>query len=141
MSTEERQCSFYMPPCRSTSLNDNLKLLLSPNQSVRVAELELAFATKPLRELCESEAKAKDLLGAKIGAVLKHRLADLRAADSVEDVPVGRPRKLSNVYVLGSASGIQITFCPNHSEKLLPKSDAIDWSKVTRIKIMGIETT
>ncbi len=54
-------------------------------------ELELAFATKPLRELCESEAKAKQKLGAKIAAVLMHRLADLRAAYSIGDLPIGKP--------------------------------------------------
>jgi hypothetical protein len=106
-----------------------------------VGELELAFATKPLRELCESEAKAKEKLGAKIAAVLKHRLADLRAADTVGELPIGKPRKEASAYVLDFTHGIQIAFCPNHSENPLLKSGAIDWSKVARIKIMGIETT
>jgi hypothetical protein len=106
-----------------------------------VGELELAFATKPLRELCESEVKAKQKLGAKIAAVLKHRLADLRAADSIEDLPIGKPRKVSGAYALESSDCIQVTFLPNQAHIQLLKSGAIDWSKVTRIKITGIETT
>jgi hypothetical protein len=106
-----------------------------------VGELELAFATKPLRELCESEAKAKERLGAKIAAVLKHRLADFRAAESVDELPIGKPRKEADAYVLEFTNGVNVTFRPNHSENPVLKSGAIDWSKVTRIKIMGIETT
>ena len=103
--------------------------------------MELAFATKPLRELCESEAKAKQKLGAKIATVLKHRLADLRAANSVKDLPIGKVLNASGAYVLEFGDGIHVAFCPNHSNNPVLKSGAIDWSKVNRIKITGIETT
>jgi hypothetical protein len=41
--------------------------------------LELAFATKALRDICESEATAKEKLGAKVADALKRRLSDFRS--------------------------------------------------------------
>ncbi len=45
--------------------------------STIVAALELAFANKALRKLCENEARAKAELGAPVAEKLKRRLADL----------------------------------------------------------------
>jgi len=39
--------------------------------------LELAFESKPLRTVCETEVQAKlELEGATVAEILKHRLAD-----------------------------------------------------------------
>lgn len=103
--------------------------------------MELAFATKPLREICEKEDKAKQKLGTKVATVLKHRLADLRAAASVEDLLVGTLTKQAKICTLKLSSTTEIAFCPNHVTEPLLKSDGVDWAKVTRIKIIGIETT
>jgi hypothetical protein len=49
--------------------------------------LELAFATKALRDICESEATAKEKLGAKVADALKRRLSDFRSIDSSHTHP------------------------------------------------------
>lgn len=102
--------------------------------------MELAFGTKPLRELCQSADKAKQKLGARIAAVLKDRLADLRAAATIEDLPLGKPRKISGGYVLDLTKDARLVISPNHPTNPLLPSGAIDWSKVTRVKILEIET-
>ena len=101
--------------------------------------MELAFATKPLREICESEDKAKQKLGTKVAAVLKHRLADLRAAATMSDLPVGDLTKNADVCILKLNSTVQMTLCPNHVSKPVLKSGDVDWTKVTRIKITDLE--
>lgn len=104
-----------------------------------MAALELAFATKPLREVCESQDKATQKFGARTAAVLRDRLADLRAAASVEDLPLGKPRKAKSGYIIDLSVDVQIVIAPNHVNLPVLPSRTIDWSRVTRIKILGIE--
>jgi hypothetical protein len=101
--------------------------------------LELAFETKPLREICESQEKAKQQLGARIAAVLKDRLADLRAAATVADLPLGEPHKVSGGYVLELSDEFRLIVSPNHKSNPVLSSGAIDWAKVSRIKIIDLE--
>lgn len=100
--------------------------------------MELAFETKPLREMCESEEKAKRQLGAKVAAMLKQTLADLRAAASMEDLPFGKPRIEGRNCILDLTAGYQLTITPNHTKNPMLTSNAVDWTKVSRIKILRI---
>ena len=56
--------------------------------------VEIAFAKKSLRQICESERSARRLLGRRVAQRLKIRLADIQIADSVSDLVAGRPREL-----------------------------------------------
>jgi plasmid maintenance system killer protein len=105
--------------------------------------LELAFGNKSLRQLCENEITAKRQLGDKATKMLQQRLADLRAAASVKDVVIGRfeyskDSKATDV-AMEICDGCRVIFCPNHNT--VPKLAAgnVDWSRVTRIKILRIE--
>lgn len=56
--------------------------------------MQLAFETKRLRDICENEERAADELGTKVAEQLKRRLADLRAAESIEEMPnIVKPSK------------------------------------------------
>jgi len=105
--------------------------------------LELAFAEKSLRQLCENEAIAKRMLGIKVAEKLKRRLADLRAATCVKDIVAGSPRELEGVYqrqiALALCDDYHIVFCANHNTVPFLESGAIDWAKVSRVKILRIE--
>jgi hypothetical protein len=103
--------------------------------------LELAFETKLLREICESEQKARQELGIKVAEALKRRLADLRAATSVEDLPVAKPRKNSGTCVVDLPQGYRLVFVPNHTKNPMLKPRTVDWARVGRIKILRIENT
>jgi hypothetical protein len=103
--------------------------------------LELSFAKKSLRELCESSAKANRKLGIDAANELRRRVADLRAATSVHDLLVGQPRGSgADEIALDVGTSFEITFCANHNTVPRLESGAIDWSKVSRVKILGIES-
>ena len=103
--------------------------------------MELAFDSKAIRTICESEAQARLELGANVAEVLKHRLADMRAARSPKDLVVGRPRIGADGQhmVIDLCDGHHIIFKPNHVKSPLTKTAELDWAKVSRIKILRIE--
>jgi hypothetical protein len=103
--------------------------------------LELAFDSRPLRTLCESEAQARLELGSAVAEVLKHRLADMRAAASPQDLVTGRPRagEVRNHMVVDLCDGHRIVFIANHPNYPKSETDELDWGRVSRIKIIRIE--
>jgi plasmid maintenance system killer protein len=111
--------------------------------SDRPIAMEIAFENKSLRKLCESERTARRSLGARVAERLKRRLADLRAANCVQDVVAGRPRELhgnsAGQVVLDLGEGAYLVFCTNHSVAPLSDGTHVDWSKVNRVKIISIE--
>jgi proteic killer suppression protein len=111
--------------------------------SRKVYTLELAFDSESLRTICESEAYAKRELGSKIAEILKHRLADLCAATSIKDLVAGNPRILDGTdnqqMVVDLSDSHRIVFCANHPNKPEAETGKLDWLKVSRIKILGIE--
>ncbi len=111
------------------------------NNVTRHGTLELAFHSKPLRAICESESEATHEFGEAVADVLRHRLADLCAAKSPNDLPVGRPRALRKdptKMCLALCDGYIVTFCANHPKNPQMESGLIDWQKVSRIKILEI---
>ena len=106
-----------------------------------IIELELSFANKGLRQLCESSLQANRKLGVDIANELRRTVADLRAATSVRDLLVGAPRETQEDKIaLDVGASFQITLCANHNTVPKLESGAIDWSKVSRVKILGIES-
>ena len=112
-------------------------------QGYRLA-LDLAFASKSLRTICENEEEAVHELGGSVGEVLKHRLADLRAAITINDLLVGQPRILDgDTYnrhmIIDLCDSYQMIFSANHPNNPIGENGKIDWQKVSRIKILRIE--
>jgi len=105
--------------------------------------LEIAFAEKADRRLCENEAIAERMLGIKVADKLKRRLADLRAATTVADIVAGKPQVLFGKYkhqiAVELCDGYSLVFCANHNTNPILESDKIDWSRVSRIQILRIE--
>jgi hypothetical protein len=119
------------------------KRLTADSKTFRAAQriVELAFSSKELRTVCESQSQALSELGLLAAESLKHRLADLRAAVTVKDLIAGRPRLASDgeFMILDLKDEKCIKFKANHTQE--PRTDAgvLDWNKVTRIKLIGIE--
>jgi plasmid maintenance system killer protein len=107
--------------------------------------VELAFDSKWLRTLCENGAQAQQELGSGAAEMLKHRLADLRAATSINDLIAGHPCTLDDTggrqMVISLSHGRRVKICANHPRNPLTASGTIDWSKVSRIKILAIEVS
>ncbi len=106
-------------------------------------KLELAFASKSLRTSCENECQATLEFNARLAEMLKHRLADLRAATSPRDLVTGRPRIVRDAggeyMMIDLAEDYRLAFTANHTKNPVAESNDIDWAKVTRIKILWIE--
>lgn len=104
--------------------------------------LELAFENRSLRHVCESEKKAQLDLGVQVAEMLKRRLADLRAATSVKDIVASQPHELDGALdgylAIDLLESHSIVFCANHASNPLLHSGKVDWSKVSRVKIMSI---
>jgi hypothetical protein len=105
--------------------------------------LQIAFETKPLRNVCENEQQAANELGPAVAAALKARLADLFAASSVDDLVVGRLRPIggpdSNCMALDLCDGWILRFQANHPTNPVDDAGNLEWVRVTRIKVMSIE--
>ena len=107
--------------------------------------LEIAFNTKSLRAICESEAKAKRELGPSVAGILKHRLADLQASKSANDLVAGQPRFVPGAVrqnmTVDLCDGYRIVFTANHPKSSSSSSETrdVDWARVSRIKILRIE--
>ena len=95
--------------------------------------MELAFAEKPLRDLCEHEAKAVKQFGMAVAAKLHARLSDLRAAETCADISAGRPRHLRGEIHLQLSEGYVLVLAGNHAGPLTE-----DWKNFTRVKIVSI---
>jgi len=109
-----------------------------------IVALEIAFAEKKLRRLCEREETARRSLGVEVAEKLKARLADMRAASCVTELVAGRPRQgASNRrkhLAVDLSGGCRLVVCANH--RVVPKlsNGAVDWSKVNRVKVLDIES-
>jgi hypothetical protein len=101
--------------------------------------LELAFETKALRDICESEAIAKKMLGAKVADALWRRLSDFRSIDTFDELPFVKPKKNSNNVTFDLPDDWQLTVTGGHGDNPKLASGKIDWSKVNRLKVTRIE--
>ena len=103
--------------------------------------LELAFAHKSLRELCESQLRAERKFGIAIARKLRARLADLRDAETINDVIAGRPELLASApekMAVNLGEKVCIVFCANHVSNPRTEAGGVNWSRVNRIKILDI---
>lgn len=103
--------------------------------------MELAFAARDLRRLCESAPTAQRTLGPEVAAALKARVADLWAAETVNDLPFAPRAELNTqpaTMLLALVDGFHIRFRSNHHQHRTVDG-APDWSTVRRIQITAIE--
>ena len=101
--------------------------------------LQLAFETKYLRTLCERSADAIRDLGQDVARDLMRRLADLDSAVTVNDLLLGQPCASDNGdLVIELVHGYRLECRANHPNNPTTTAGAIDWKKVSRIKIVGV---
>ena len=105
--------------------------------------LQIAFETRSLRTVCEDESQARREYEPCVVDALQRRLADLRAASTVEDVLVGHPRAVDGVgedcMQVDLEGSWRIVFAANHPKNPRTASGVCDWAKITRVRILRIE--
>lgn len=81
-------------------------------------------------------------LGQSAARLLKARLADLRAADSVSDLPAGSPRTVIGpdgpYLVIELTDGYRMDLVPNHPRLSSESLGNCDWTTVRRLKIISV---
>ncbi len=122
-------------------INSGIRVLVPLAELEGESELELAFETKELREICENEAEARRRLGNAVAEALKHRLADLDAATSPRDLIGGKPRlgPDARTMTLDLCEGCHVVFTHNHPNNPTKSTGEVDWEKVSRVRILRIE--
>lgn len=95
--------------------------------------------TKQLRLLCESENRAKRQLGEKLAFRLQTRLADFISVKSIYSLAVSWKFVGESEVSIELGEGYNLIFSPNHNTPPLLENGELDWSQVTRIKLLRIE--
>ena len=104
--------------------------------------MEIAFESFRLRTICENETEADKELGPIVGEILRRRLADIRAATSIEDLVVGKHRTVNlgqeQRLVVELRDDHKVVLTSNHILNPTTESGEIDWEKVNRLKVTHI---
>ena len=105
--------------------------------------MEIQFDTKELRDICEQEAVAIELLGVMAAETLIRRLADLRAAEAISDVVAGNPQLGEHgeleCFRLSLAEESVLVLTPNHSKPRLDNAGKTDWPMVRRVRVVSLK--
>lgn len=103
----------------------------------------LAFRTERLRSICENEDLAVADMGARPATTLRARLADLRAASSITDLPVGRPRvsgEHAELLTFELDAGVRMVWTANSPVNLRRTAQGnVDWDHTGRIQLLRFE--
>ena len=103
--------------------------------------MEIAFASRRLRAVCEDGTVAAMNLDAAVNDVLQDRLADLRAADSILDLPGVEPEMLEvpeATVRIPLVDGYALVAKPNHRQPPRLPDGSTAWNRVRRLQITGI---
>ena len=102
--------------------------------------MEITFGSRKLQKLCEQQAEANKKLGTACARKLRSRLADLDAANSVQDLVAGRPHPLqgkrAGQFALDLQGAKRLVFDSANDPVPRKEDGSINWSKVTRIRIV-----
>lgn len=104
--------------------------------------MDIAFSSKELKQLSENHKTALKILGKLCAAKLKIRLSQIEAVDCVGQLQLGRPHTLTGdrkgQFALDLHGGSRLVFESNHTEQPLLDDGALDWRRVTKVKIVFI---
>jgi proteic killer suppression protein len=106
--------------------------------------MEILFTSTKMQKLCSSEKVMLKTLGQVQAKKLQQRLAELKAAETLADIPKGPPPRCHELS--GDRQG-QLSVDLVHPQRLMfrpeqpvPLKDdgGLDWSRVTKIEILEI---
>lgn len=107
--------------------------------------MEIGFAKSRLQKLCNSDAKLRGKYGPRMADLIQQRLLELHDAENlavVATLPGPRchelKQNLAGLLAVDLVHPDRLVFKPDHDP--IPSKDdgGLDWTKVTRIEIVGI---
>ena len=110
--------------------------------------MDILFKTKKFEKQCNSQASLVRAYGSRRAKLIRRRLDELWAADSLEDI---RPLPQARCHELKGGLGGNLSVDLENPYRLLfrpanepiPQKDTggLDWANVTVIEIIGVEDT
>jgi proteic killer suppression protein len=110
--------------------------------------MDINFHTGSLEKLVNSQKKLTREFGSKVARAIMMRMATLKAAPCLEQVPHTPPerrhqltgnRKGQFAVDANKASGVRVVFKPNHNPLPTMDDGGIDLSQVTKIVILEVD--
>ncbi len=112
------------------------------NQIFRRIHLQIKFKTEELRDTCLKAEVAEKTYGAEIARVLFDRIADLKAAETINDIfyknLVYNIDGTQDSVELETDHKLIIKFVSAHTSDLSAPNTRVKWEQVKRIKVMDI---
>ena len=106
--------------------------------------MELSFSNSALRDICEKREAAVAAIGESAALELEERLADIDAMDTVDDLALMYPGEIidrtPDERALRLKSGYDLVFRAGHAKRPVTQEGATDWSEVSRIRVVAIES-
>lgn len=106
--------------------------------------MEITFETRELRDLCIDEEAAAQKLDRATVEVLKRRLSDIHAADSIGEVLAGNPRPGMHdgveCYVIDLPQSFRLTVVPAHRDPRVNADGSADWGRIRRVKVVSLQS-
>lgn len=99
----------------------------------------VAFETKRLRIVCEDTQQASAQYGNRVASQLRGRIADIRSAASVFDLPTGNPRIIADQFFIDLGGLATMHWVPNGTSAVPGEDGSIDWERVNRIRLISID--
>lgn len=104
--------------------------------------MEISFLTNELQKLCENQRAMVKKHGAICAKRLRTRLADLQAAEVVDDLVAGRPHPLERdregQYAVDLYGGDRLVFDSANEPVPIKEDGTIAWDEVTKVRIVFI---
>lgn len=106
--------------------------------------MEVTFTNQRLQKTCNSAGKLKGEYGTQMATVIQRRLADLAAADNLEQMRLlpGRchelTQNLSGLLAMDLVHPKRLGLKPTDDPRPEKADGGLDWSRVTKVTIVGI---
>jgi proteic killer suppression protein len=107
--------------------------------------MEITFISRKLQKVCNSEKEMRTKFGNPLAERLQQRLAELKAADTLEDIrrlPSARCHELSQNRKGQLAVDVvhpeRLIFKPDHNPVPRKPDGGLDWPHITRIRVIEI---
>ena len=108
--------------------------------------MEVSFSTRKMQKACSSEKEAGKTWGERRARVVLQRIAELRAADTLEDMslwPSARCHPLvgnrKGQFVVEAVHPFGVVFEPDHDPTPTKPDGGLDRRLVTKVLVLGVE--
>jgi len=110
--------------------------------------MEIYFSTKKMAKWCSCDKEMRKKWGPRLAKRLQQRLMELKAADTLDDVPrVPPPRchelsgKMKGQLSVDLVHPYRLIFIPDHDPIPHKRDGGLDWTRVTRILLVEVTNT